>query len=130
VEADVWVEAKHVERAFREAQRHILSGGAIPLPERTLKAVEFAAGRMRRYSEETWEKRLKAWNATCREGWRYRSYRGLRQVFERFIHHYYGTPSPAKYQWPTETPYQQWKDRQRRGDEVAEAAQPEPSLHH
>lgn len=112
LEADVWVDAKHVGRAFREAQRHILGGDARPLPNRTLKVVQFIAYRMRRYGEETWSERLKAWNAMCPKDWRYKSYRGLRQVFERFIHPQYNPPNPARYQTPVEAPYQKWQYRQ------------------
>jgi len=112
VEAEVWVDAKHVGRAFREAQRHILGGDARSLPDRTLEVVEFVARHMRRYPEESWNERLKAWNVRCRNEWRYKAYNGLRQVFERFIHHTYRSPNPARYQWPTETPYQQWKYKQ------------------
>jgi hypothetical protein len=100
VTADAWVDAKEVERAFRDAQRQVLRGDARPLPDRTLEAVTFVARRMREHGKEPWSKRWEAWNKTCPREWRYSYYNGFRQVFERFIHRRYGWP---RYKKPTPT---------------------------
>ncbi len=112
VEADVWVEAKSVRRAFQDAQRHVLGGDTRPLSDRTVEVVKFVARRMRRYGEESWSERLRVWNSTCPEGWRYESYRSLRRVFERFIHPSYNPPSATSYESSVETPYEQWQHGQ------------------
>jgi hypothetical protein len=110
ITADVWVDAKEVERVFRETQRHILGGDARPSRERTLEVVKFVARRMRDCKGETWEERWKAWNRTCQEGWRYNDYRGFRQTFERFANRLHNPYVFPNFPLPEPTPYQAYRD--------------------
>ncbi len=107
--ADAWVDAREVERVFRETQRQILGGDAKPVKERTLEVVEFVAQRMREHPQESWEECNRAWNHAHPE-WRYDSYRGLRQAFKRFanrLHRPYDLPNVPL---PEPTPYQAYRD--------------------
>jgi hypothetical protein len=90
VTAHAWVRADEVKRAFRDAQRQLLGGDAPSTRrnERTWEVVKFVARRMREHDGETWEDRRKAWNRMCRKDWRYRSYNGFRDVYDRFIEGY------------------------------------------
>ena len=107
VSADVSADAGEVERAFRDAQRQILGGDARPAHSKTLAAVNFVARRMRECPAESWGKRLRMWNETCPEEWKYNDFRGLRQAFERFAYREYNIPN---YRRPERTPYQAYRD--------------------
>jgi hypothetical protein len=110
VTADVWVDAKEVERVFRKTQRHILGGDARPLEERTLEVVKFVAQRMREYPQESWADRCRAWNATCPQEWRYENYRGFRQTFKRFANRLHKPFNLPNFPLPEPTPYQAYRD--------------------
>jgi hypothetical protein len=115
VTAEVWVDAREVERAFRDAQRQILGGDTRGRDDRTLAAVTFVARRMREHGKESWRERWEAWHQTCRKEWRYASYRGLRQAFERFAYPEYRL---SNYQLREKTPYEayslEWEERHAR----------------
>jgi len=79
-----------------------------------LEVVKFVARRKRERGEETWEELRKAWNETCPEEWRYKSYRTYRsfgQVYKRFVEQYadqtYDQPSYKLREW---TPYEAYRD--------------------
>ena len=110
VTADVWVDAKDVERVFRETQRQILGGDAQPVEERTMEVVKFVARRMSECKGETWEKRWKAWNRTCPKDWRYKDYRGFRQTFKRFANRLHKPYNLPNFPLPEPTPYQAYRD--------------------
>lgn len=113
VTADAWVNAKEVERAFREAQTQVLAGGDAVgrMSERSLEVIRFVARNTREHdSRPPWTLLWESWNREHPQ-WRYVSYRGLRQAYERFIqghiHRAYELPS---YKMPEPTPYQTYRD--------------------
>jgi len=113
VTAPAWVNAEEVEGAFGDAQRQLLRGDPPPPTrgERTLELVKFVARRMRERDEETWEERWKTWNRTCPEEWRYSSYNGFRQAYERFKERYvYRKYKPPNYKKRAITPYEAYRD--------------------
>jgi hypothetical protein len=112
VTAHAWVNVEEVERAFREAQRQLLGGDANPpAKERTLEVVKFVAGRMSERKGETWTDRWKAWNRTCRDDWRYSTYNGFRQTYERFVERYmYRKYNHPNYKKRERTPYEAYRD--------------------
>jgi len=113
VTAHAWVQADEVKRAFRDAQRQLLGGDAPPTRrhERTWEGVKFVARRMREHGGETWEDRRTAWNRMCRKDWRYRSYNGFRDVYDRFIEGYvYRKYKPPNYKKRARTPYEAYRD--------------------
>jgi hypothetical protein len=107
VTADAWLDAGEVEQVFREVQRQVLGGDAKRRDERTLEVAKFVARRMREYGEETWRERWEAWNRKCTKEWHYKSYRGLRQTFERFVHRQYNLPN---YEVRESTPYEAYRE--------------------
>jgi len=115
VTAEVWVDAREVERAFRDAQRQILGGDSRGRKDRILDAVIFVARRMREHGKESWRERWKEWNRTCPKDARYKDSRGLRQAFERFAYPEYRL---TNYQPREKTPYEayclEWEDRHAR----------------
>jgi hypothetical protein len=118
VTAQVWIQAEEIEGAFRDAQRQLLRSDAPPSTrdERTLEVVKFVARRMMEREGETWDERWKAWNRTCPKGWRYSTYRGFRQVYDRFMKRYtYRKIEPPNYIKRERTPYEvyreQWNDK-------------------
>jgi len=112
VTAHVWVQAGEVGDAFRDAQRQLLRADAPPpAKERTLEVVKFVARRMRERKGETWEDRWKAWNRTCPECWRYSTYNGFRQAYERFMERYvYRKYEPPNYKKRERTPHEVYRD--------------------
>jgi len=103
VTAHVWVQAGEVGDAFRDAPP--------PAKERTLEVVKFVARRMRERKGETWEDRWKAWNRTCPECWRYSTYNGFRQAYERFMERYvYRKYEPPNYKKRERTPHEVYRD--------------------
>jgi hypothetical protein len=117
VTAHAWVGAEQAEGAFRDAQRQLLGGDtSSPRDERTLEVVKFVARRIREHGEETWEQRRKAWNETCRESWRYKTYRSCQQVYKRFTERYvYREYARPNFEVRVRTPYEayraDWNDR-------------------
>jgi hypothetical protein len=117
VTAHAWVQAGQVERAFRDAQRQLFKGDAPPQKnERRLEVVKFVARRMRERDGETWEERRKAWNRRCPKEWRYSTYNGFRQVYERFKEQYiyrrYNHPNYKKREiTPSEAYRDDWNGR-------------------
>jgi hypothetical protein len=109
----VWVNAEVVERAFRDAQRQLLGGDAPPpADKRTLEVVRFVASRLRESKEETWKNCWRAWNRLCREKWRYNSYNGFRQVYDRFMKRYmHRKYEPPNYVKREKTPYEVYRDQ-------------------
>ena len=112
ITAHAWVGAEQAERAFRDAQRQVLGGDASsPRDERTLEVVKFVAHRIREHGEETWEQRRKAWNETCRKGWRYKTYRSFGQVYKRFAKRYvYREYNQPSFELRERTPYNMYRD--------------------
>jgi hypothetical protein len=104
-----WVNAEEVVRIYRDIQRQVLGGDNRRLHDRTLDAVRFVTQQIREHGEESWSRRLSRWNRE-RPKWRYASFRGLRQVFERFVHPHYEAPKYAPYE---PTPYQTWRNKRR-----------------
>jgi hypothetical protein len=87
-----WVDAKDVERVYREVQRQVLSGDNRKggdnrkKKERTLDAVCFAARRIREGGNESWSELTRRWNRRQKDpGRRYNSRGGLQQAFKRFL---------------------------------------------
>jgi hypothetical protein len=112
VTGHAWVGAEQIERAFRDAQRQLLGGDAYqPKDERTLEVVKFVARRMRECDGETWEELRRAWNETCPEDWRYKTYRSFGQVYKRFVKQYvYQTYDQPNYKLRERTPYEAYRD--------------------
>jgi len=111
VTAHAWVGAEQAERAFRDAKRQLLGGDtSSPRDKRTLEVVKFVARRIREHPKETWEQRRKAWNETCREGWRYKSYRSFQQVYKRFTKRYvYREYDRPNFEVRERTPYEAYR---------------------
>jgi hypothetical protein len=112
VTAHAWVGAEQAERAFRDAQRQVLRGDtSSPRDERLLEVVKFVARRIREHGEETWEQRRKAWNETCPESWRYKTYRSFGQVYKRFTERYvYREYNQPNFDLRERTPYETYRD--------------------
>jgi hypothetical protein len=112
ITAQAWVKAEHAERAFRDAQRQVLGGDpSSPRDERTLEVVKFVARRIREHGKESWEQRRKAWNETCRKGWRYKTYRSFGQVYKRFAEQYvYRDYNQPNFDLRERTPYNMYRD--------------------
>ena len=83
--ADPCVDAKTIEKLYRNAQRQLLGGDNRKLARRTLEAARFAAQRIREDSAESWQRRTDRWNRLFPH-WPYKSRGGLRQAFEKFWH--------------------------------------------
>ena len=60
--ADPCVDAKTIEKLYRNAQRQLLGGDNRKLARRTLEAARFAAQRIREDSAESWQRRTDRWN--------------------------------------------------------------------
>lgn len=108
--AEVWVDAKDVERVYRDVQRQVLGGDNRKKANSTLEAVLFVARQIREHGAEAWSKRVERWNE-AQPGRRYKSFRELRQVYERFVHPSYKAP---KYEPSKREPWQVERDEQLR----------------
>jgi hypothetical protein len=89
-----WVDAKDLERVYRDVQRQVLGGDNRKKPTRTLDAVRFVARRMREHGRESWSKLQTEWNRsqTHPEG-RYKSHGALELAFKRFARAVYHEPT-------------------------------------
>ena len=56
---DAWVDAKDVERVYRDVQRQVLGGGNRKKSGRTLDVVLFITQQIRDHGHEAWSKRVK-----------------------------------------------------------------------
>jgi hypothetical protein len=108
--AEAWVDAKDLERVYRDVQRQVLGGDNRKKANRTLDAVLFVAQQIRERGAEAWSKRVERWNE-AHPGRRYKSFRELRQVYERFLHPSYEAP---KYEPYKREPWQVERDKQLR----------------
>ena len=121
ITADVWVDAREVEKAYRDAQRQILGGDARQLPDCTLEVAKFVSRRMRDHPGEPWAERLRAWNEAYPPGCQhYKDHRSLSRPFEeKFAYREYNLPN-----WrgrETRTPYEEYEaDWWRRRSETHE----------
>ncbi len=106
--AEAWVDAKDVERVYRDVQRQVLGGDNRKKANRTLEAVLFVAQQIKEHGAEAWSKRVERWNE-AHPGRRYKSFRELRQVYERFLHPTYKAP---KYEPYKREPWQVERDKQ------------------
>jgi hypothetical protein len=70
--------------------------------------VLFVAQQIRDHGAEAWSKRVERWNE-AHPGRLYKSYRELRQVYERFLHPSYEAP---KYEPYKREPWQIERDKQ------------------
>lgn len=85
VEADAWVDAEEIARAFRATQRQLLGGSPRKRPERTLELVRFVAWQIREHGERpSWRNLRVRWNQKYPE-WKYKYPRTLRETFVRFV---------------------------------------------
>jgi hypothetical protein len=107
---EAWVDAKDVERVYRDVQRQVLGGDNRKKSGRTLDVVLFIARQIRDHGREAWSKRVERWNKAHPER-SYKSFRELRQVYERFLHPSYNAP---KYKPSKREPWQVQRDKQRR----------------
>jgi hypothetical protein len=82
----------------------------LPAPCPDLDAVLFLAQQIREHGAEVWSKRVERWNE-AHPGRRYKSFRELRQVYERFLHPSYEAP---KYEPYKREPWQVERDKQLR----------------
>jgi hypothetical protein len=99
VEADAWVDAGEVARAFRAAQRQLLGGSARKRPDRALELVRFVARQIREHGKRpSWEELRVRWNRE-RPEWKYANRQGVSNTFERFVRPERGIQRPK------------WKDR-------------------
>jgi hypothetical protein len=105
-----WVDAKDVERVYRDVQRQMLGGDNRKKSGRTLEAVLFVARQIRDHGHEAWSKRLERWNR-ARPEHGYKSFRELRQVWERFVHPSY---NPPNYEPQEREPWQVERDKRLR----------------
>jgi hypothetical protein len=94
-----WVDAKDLERVYRDVQRQVLGGDNRKKPTRTLDAVRFVARRMREHGRESWSKLHTEWNRSQTHlVRRYESRGALELAFKRFTRAVYHEPTyePAK----------------------------------
>jgi hypothetical protein len=108
--AEAWVDAKDVERVYRDVQRQVLGGDNRKKSGRTLDVVVFIAQQIRDHGHEAWSKRVERWNKDHPDR-RYKSFRELRQVYERFLRPSYNAPN---YKPSEREPWQVQRDEQRR----------------
>jgi hypothetical protein len=88
-----WVDAKDVERVYRDVQRQVLGGDNRKRDERTLDAVRFVARRIRGTGNESWAELTQRWNRTqTNPQRRYKSRGALHQAFKRFVRTVYHQP--------------------------------------
>jgi len=81
-----WIDAKDVERVYRDVQRQVLGGDNRKKDERTMEAVSFVARLIRQHSGLSWSEMKERWNRSQNDpAWRYSSRGGLHQVFKRFV---------------------------------------------
>lgn len=98
IEADTWVDAKEVVKAYRAAQRQLLGGGDNrKVQDQVLEVARFVARRLREHGgKESWNEWWREWNEKHPEkypkGWRYSAPHGFKQAFERFVHPKYRRP--------------------------------------
>lgn len=79
-----WVSADVVEKNYRKVQRQILVRGN-HAPERSVAVLRFVERVIREEGERpTWEELRRRWNKENPD-WVYKSYRGLRQAYERTL---------------------------------------------
>jgi hypothetical protein len=87
----------------------VLGGDNRKKAKRTLDTVLFVAQQIREHgAEEAWSKRVERWNE-AQPGRRYKSFRELRQVYERFVHPSYEAP---KYAPSKREPWQVERDKE------------------
>jgi hypothetical protein len=110
-----WVNAKDVERAYRDVQRQVRCGANgkggdnRKKKERTLDAVYFAARQIREGGNESWSELTRCWNRSQKDSRRrYNSRGALQQAFKRFL--------PPVYNRPTYKPFvpEPWQVQQDR----------------
>jgi len=119
LESDVWVDAKEIERTYRDIQQQILGHPNRPLAERTLEVVAFVTHRMRERSKESWRQRWDAWNKTYPTEWQYDDFRGLRQAFHRFINQIINREyNHPKWKAHEPSPYLKWSRKRWRQSDV------------
>ena len=113
-----WVDAKDVERVYREVQRQVLGGDKRKSADnrkkkkRTLDAVGFAARQIRENGTESWQELTRRWKRSQRDPRRhYKSRGGLRQAFKRFVRPAYNQPIYKPIQ---PEPWQVQRDKARR----------------
>jgi hypothetical protein len=112
-----WVDAKDVERAYRDVRRQVRGdnrkgGDNRKKKERTLDAVCFAARQSREGGDESWTELTKRWNWSQKDpGRRYNSRGGLQQAFKRFLRPVYNRPTYKPFE---PEPWQVQQDRARR----------------
>lgn len=98
---EAWVDTKDVERVYRDVQCQVLGGDNRKKAKRTPEAVLFVGQQIREHGAEARSKRVERWNG-AHLGRRYKSFRELRQVYERFVHPSYEAPKyePSKKREP------------------------------
>jgi hypothetical protein len=113
-----WVDAKDVERVYRDVQRQVLGGDKRKSAdnrkkkERTLDAVCFAARRIRESGNESWAELTRRWNRSQKNRKRrYNSRSGLLQAFKRFMRPAYNQPIYKPFE---SEPWQVQQDKARR----------------
>ncbi len=88
-----WVDARDVERIYRNVQRQVLGGDNRKNDKRTLEAIRFAARQMREHGRKSWAEIVRHWNtAQTDPKRRYDSRGGLQQAFKRFVRTTYNEP--------------------------------------
>jgi hypothetical protein len=97
-----WIDAKDVERVYRDVQRQVLGGDNRKKDERTIEAVRFVARQIRLHGGLSWLEMKERWNRSQTDpDWRYSSRGGLHQAFKRFVRAVY---HPLVYEAPVPKP--------------------------
>ena len=96
ITAEAWVDAEHVERAYRDVQRQLLGGDNRKKKGRTLDAVIFIARQFKERGRLSWEELRKRWNESNPER-TYKGRNGLQQALKHFLQPNYNELNFAPY---------------------------------
>jgi len=85
IEADAWVDAEEITRAYKTAQRQVIGGDNRKPKAKTLEVVNFVLRQTEEHrARPSWPVLLDRWNQKHPE-WRYQDYCEFRRLFDRFM---------------------------------------------